>query len=281
MSAMTQYITNINNDSDNLYNNPCRWLKTDLTYRIDLITFPPPDPGPVFEPSWVTAIGQTLDYLDSIIGDLTFRETNNENEDILFQLRPRTGGITIYQRDLDTRIPNKFGDVVELKHATVYTRQDAWYGRSFATTNFDRHALAHEIMHAIGLGHPFPTYGDKTPIFEEDNFNNTIMSYTLPPGARPSTFAYPNKPLEFDIKCLYLLGYDVQTADTKLQRNFNGVVHNYFVDYPKGNEPEIVVRSGSADVYVFNNVLSGGTFMTANAQEKDYVIQHLFNTYTR
>ena len=69
---------------------------------------------------------------------------------------------------------------------------------------------------------------------------------------------------------------------TVLLRDFDGV-HSYVIDDPNveegNNEGSIVVDGGDGTVFVFDNLNTGGTFMTADAEEAEFVAATLGDSF--
>lgn len=72
------------------------------------------------------------------------------------------------------------------------------------------------------------------------------------------------------------------TEQTVLLRDFDGV-HSYVIDDPAieegNNEGEIIVDGGDGTVFVFDNLNTGGTFMTANEEEAKIVMNDLADSF--
>ncbi len=140
----------------------------------------------VFNTQQKSAARAILDYLENITG-INFVETTAVNADILFadaNLEQGVLGLT-YCNTTYSIINDKATNCDAVAYVLIDTAEYNYINGNPAAGNEGYEVLLHEIGHALGLGHPFD--GEITLSAEEDNTDNTVMSYTAS-GAFKSTY---------------------------------------------------------------------------------------------
>lgn len=258
MSRMTNYMTNL--DGDGFWNwfygteSVYAWNEPIITWSMGNYLYDwNNDPN---------LTRQAVNHLDSILQGVTFQETSGSASMIDLVSNPLVEGGHTTMQAYGGKFDNDLGiECTALTSGIISLSEDADLNNSYWHM-----ALIHELGHIMGLGHPGPYNGTPNIIYPEDNDGNTVMSYNWGPAPYPTSYQ------EFDKKAFYLLGYDVDCVDVELSRNFSGV-HKYWADDPyTGNEGLIHIDAGDDDVFVFDNLSTGGTFMTADDNEAQAVM---------
>lgn len=131
-----------------------------------------------------------------------------------------------------------------------------------------------------------PTIGDDITYWfsiDDSDDANLLRSIIEDLDAMLPLFTFTETSVEDDANIRYTFLDDDEPAEqTVLLRDFDGV-HSYVVDNPNveegNNEGSIVVDGGDETVFVFNNLNTGGTFMTADVAEAEFVEQNLGDSF--
>ena len=136
-----------------------------------------------------------------------------------------------------------------------------------AGVTFQKELFLHEILHAVGLKHPFEASGTSTATLPQslDSDHMTVMSYSIAPGLSSSDYGidlYPTALMPFDIAALqYMYGANTTTNSGSNTYTFTYSDVKWSVIYDTGGTDTIVCNSDAA----VNVNLTPGVWNQVNA----------------
>lgn len=133
-------------------------------------------------------VDDALDYLGEILG-INFVSTTSQGDEVDIFFKDNDGG-AYSSKAISTSQGNGNGDHRFIDYAWVNVAAD-WHSGISAINSYTYQTIVHEVLHALGLGHPGPyngtanfvtdtndvDYGNNSNIYLNDSWQQSVMSY--------------------------------------------------------------------------------------------------------